>query len=95
MIKIDKGTVEITGSFPTIMSQLSIVAHHMYHNILTKEMGMSHEEAKKSLLSAIEDGCLSQEEVHAKAAEALERILKHPGIMMDMLMDILTRKDDK
>lgn len=92
MIKIDKGTVEITGAFPDIMANLSTLVHHLYHNILTENVGMSPEKAKETILSAVEDGFMSKDEVHAKALEAIEKMKNHPELLMDMLQAILSKK---
>lgn len=92
MIKIDKGTVEITGAFPDIMANLSTLVYHLYHNILTENVGMSPEKAKETILSAVEDGFMNEDEVHSKALEALERMKNHPELFLDMLQSILNKK---
>lgn len=47
MIKIENGNVEITGVFPDIMANLSTLVHHLYHNILTENVGMAPEKPRK------------------------------------------------
>ena len=92
MIKIDNGTIEITGAFPVIMANLSTLVHHLYHSILTKNAGMSPEEAKETILSAVEDGFMSKDEVHAMALEALAELTSDPETLMNMLKDVFSKK---
>lgn len=92
MIKIENGSVEITGALPDIMANLSTLVHHLYHNILTENVGMSPEKAKETILNTVEYGFLSKDEVHVKALEAIEEIKKHPEFLMDMLKAIFDKK---
>lgn len=94
MIKIENGTVEITGTLPDIMAHLSTLVHHLYHNILTENMGMSPEKAKETILSSVQDGFMDKDELHAKALEAIDR-MKNSDFLMGMLQAILTRKGDE
>lgn len=92
MIKIENGNVEITGALPDVMANLSTLVHHMYHNILTDSVGMSPEKAKETILSAVEDGFMSKDEIHAKALDALEKIKNNPEFLLDMLQAIFDKK---
>lgn len=92
MIKIERKHIEISGSYPIVMADVSTLVHHLYHNLCIENMGMNPEKAKEDILHAVNNGFMSKDEIHAKALDALEQIKNNPEFLMDMLQAILNKK---
>lgn len=75
MIKANKGTVELSGSENTLLAELSCVTN-AFKEVLEKDH--SEEEAKEIVMTAVEVGLMSQDELdkNFECAKELEKTLK-------------------
>ena len=81
MIKSNRGTVEIEGTLPDVLADLSTLVHNMY-GVFVDELDMAPERAQDSILEAVNMAFKSKEEVHGtlidlltELGEVIERIL--------------------
>lgn len=95
MIKCDKGIVEIKGEESMVLAELSTFIHHLHHRVFVEIVELTPEESKETILEAVENGFLSEEEIKAKKEfskeEAKVQILK----ALDDLKAILQGKGEK
>lgn len=92
MIKINKGTTEISGTYPVLMAEFSTLVRNLHDNLLIKNMGMSPEEAKKVILRSVDIGLQDIEETRA---EAIEKLQNHPELILDILKELIEGKGDE
>ena len=92
MIKVDKANTEITGTYPVLMAEFSVMVRGLHDKLLIEGMGMSPEKAKEKIHSAIELAFMDASEKHAKAEEKLR---DNPMLILKVLQEIMTRKGDE
>lgn len=92
MIKINKGTTEISGTYLVLMAEFSTLVRNLHYNLLIKNMGMSPEEAKKEILRSVDIGL---QDIEESRAEAIEKLQNHPELILDILKELIEGKGDE
>lgn len=73
MIKTKKGHLRIKGNSVEVKADISTIIYHLYYEILPENM--TPEEAKEFIMSAVERGFKTPEQLEAEMKEQLGNIL--------------------
>lgn len=92
MIKINKGTSEIAGTYPILMAEFSTLVRTLHDKILIENMGKTPEKAREEILRAVDIGLQDFEE---SRAEAIEKLHEHPELILDILKELFAGKGDE
>lgn len=88
MIKSNRGEIAIVGPQIILCAELSSLVHEM-NRLFTEKIG--EEEAKKTIMLAVERGFEPIEKIKAENEECKEEIAE----LFSMLADVLRGKEDK
>lgn len=91
MIKADKGMVTLEGKGLVLLAELSGIVHSLNNTMI--ERGVEKEASKKTIISAVEDGFQSNDDLKRRAEEAVEGI----GNLIHRILDEILGdgKDEK
>lgn len=97
MIKCEKGSVELQGNLPKLLSESSTIVSAMYDTMINN-LGFPSKAAKDLLQKAMVKGIEAVEadsEAAEKAAAEKETVKERIIEVLDMLKEILTGKDEE
>ena len=95
MIKSNRGNLEINGTLPVLMAELTMVIRHLHDEILIKGQEMSPEEAKQVINRAVEIALTPKEQCKENAKEAIAALSEVLGGLMKLLNDAVADKKGK
>ena len=90
MIKTENSKVEINGNTIEVLSDLSLIIHCLHDDIFIKDLDMTEDEAKETILHAVETGFIPPEELRKQnetVNDALAGILGKAVDLLEMLVE--------